>query len=123
MLLSVFWVKQLSLDFYKWNKKAFLVACLEVNMALLNYFLRKKENQVTTASKAKERLQIIVAHERNSRNKQPDYLPQLTEDILQVLRKYIQVSDKSLSINLDNKDGELSVLELNIELYDESNTD
>ena len=92
-------------------------------MALLNYFLRKKENQVTTASKAKERLQIIVAHERNSRNKQPDYLPQLIEDILQVLRKYIQVSDKSLSINLDNKDGELSVLELNIELYDESNTD
>jgi cell division topological specificity factor len=92
-------------------------------MALLNYFLRKKENQVTTASKAKERLQIIVAHERNSRNKQPDYLPKLTEDILQVLRKYIQVSDKSLSINLDNKDGELSVLELNIELYDESNTD
>ena len=49
-------------------------------MALLDYFLRKKEKQVTTASKAKERLQIIVAHERNSRNKQPDYLPQLTED-------------------------------------------
>ena len=82
-----------------------------------------KKQQVTTASKAKERLQIIVAHERNSRNKQPDYLPQLTEDILQVLRKYIQVSDKSLSINLDNKDGELSVLELNIELYDENNTE
>jgi cell division topological specificity factor len=92
-------------------------------MALFDYFLRKKEQQVTTASKAKERLQIIVAHERNSRNKQPDYLPQLTEDILQVLRKYIQVSDKSLSINLDNKDGELSVLELNIELYDENNTE
>lgn len=91
-------------------------------MALFDYFLRKKQ-QVTTASKAKERLQIIVAHERNSRNKQPDYLPQLTEDILQVLRKYIQVSDKSLSINLDNKDGELSVLELNIELYDENNTE
>jgi cell division topological specificity factor len=92
-------------------------------MALFDYFLRKKEQQVTTASKAKERLQIIVAHERNSRNKQPDYLPQLTEDILQVLRKYIQVSDKSLSINLDSKDGELSVLELNIELYDENNTE
>ena len=77
-------------------------------MALFDYFLHKKEQQVTTASKAKERLQIIVAHERNSRNKQPDYLPQLTEDILQVLRKYIQVSDKSL---------------LNIELYDENNTE
>jgi len=92
-------------------------------MALLDYFLRKKEKQVTTASKAKERLQIIVAHERNNRNKQPDYLPQLTEDILNVLRKYVQVSDKSLSINLDNKGGELNVLELNIELQDENNSD
>ena len=92
-------------------------------MALLDYFLRKKEKQVTTASKAKERLQIIVAHERNNRNKQPDYLPQLTEDILNVLRKYVQVSDNSLSINLDNKGGELNVLELNIELQDENNSD
>ena len=92
-------------------------------MALLDYFLRKKEKQVTTASKAKERLQIIVAHERNSRNKQPDYLPQLTEDILNVLRKYIQVSDETFSINLDKKDGDLNVLELNIELHDELNKD
>jgi cell division topological specificity factor len=90
-------------------------------MALLDYFLRKKEKQVTTASKAKERLQIIVAHERNSRNKQPDYLPQLTEDILKVLRKYIKVSDESFSINLDKKDGDLNVLELNIEVHDEKN--
>ena len=90
-------------------------------MALLDYFLRKKEKQITTASKAKERLQIIVAHERNSRNKQPDYLPQLTEDILKVLRKYIKVSDESFSINLDKKDGDLNVLELNIELHDEQN--
>jgi cell division topological specificity factor len=104
------------------KKKAFLVVCLEVNMALLDYFLRKKEKQVTTASKAKERLQIIVAHERNSRNKQPDYLPQLTEDILKVLRKYIKVSDESFSINLDKKDGDLNVLELNIELHDEKST-
>jgi cell division topological specificity factor len=91
-------------------------------MALLDYFTRKKEKQVTTASKAKERLQIIVAHERNSRNKQPDYLPQLTQDILQVLRKYIKVSDESFSINLDKKEGDLNVLELNIELHDENNS-
>jgi cell division topological specificity factor len=92
-------------------------------MALLDYFLQKKEKQVSTASKAKERLQIIVAHERNSRNTQPDYLPQLTEDILNVLRKYIQVSDETFSINLDKKDGDLNVLELNIELHDELNKD
>jgi cell division topological specificity factor len=92
-------------------------------MALLDYFLGKKEKPRSTASKAKERLQIIVAHERNSRNNQPDYLPQLTEDILNVLRKYVNISDQSLSINLDNKGGELNVLELNIELQDEHNPD
>ena len=92
-------------------------------MALLDYFLRKKGKQATTASKAKERLQIIVAHERNNRNQQPDYLPQLTADILQVLRKYITVSDESFSINLDKKEGDLNVLELNIELHDEHSTD
>lgn len=90
-------------------------------MALLDYILRKKK-PATTASKAKERLQIIVAHERSNRNKQPDYLPQLTEDILAVLRKYMQVSDESVSINLDNKGGDLNVLELNIELHDEQST-
>jgi cell division topological specificity factor len=120
MWLIAFWVKPLILDFYMPRKKAFLVVCLEDNMALLDYFLRKKEKQVTTASKAKERLQIIVAHERNSRNKQPDYLPQLTADILEVLRKYIKVTDESFSINLDNKGGDLNVLELNIELSDEN---
>lgn len=89
-------------------------------MALLDYFLRSKEKQTKTASKAKERLQIIVAHERNQRNKQPDYLPQLTEDLLAVLRKYIPVSENSLSVNVDKKDGDLNVLELNIELQDEN---
>ncbi|WDE03446.1 cell division topological specificity factor MinE [Thalassomonas viridans] len=89
-------------------------------MALLDYFLRSKEKQVTTASKAKERLQIIVAHERNQRNKQPDYLPQLTEDLLAVLRKYIPVTENSLSVNVDKKDGDLNVLELNIELQEEN---
>ena len=89
-------------------------------MSLLNYFTRRKENPAT-ASKAKERLQIIIAHERSNRSVQPDYLPQLTKDILDVLRKYINVSDKSLSINLDNKDGDLNVLELNIELQHENN--
>jgi cell division topological specificity factor len=39
-----------------------------------------------------------------------------------VLRKYIKVSDESFSINLDKKDGDLNVLELNIELHDEQKT-
>jgi cell division topological specificity factor len=36
------------------------------------------------------------------------------------LRKYSKVTDESFSINLDNKGGDLNVLELNIELSDDN---
>ena len=42
-------------------------------MSIFDYF--KKKNANSSASMAKERLQIIVAHERRGRNKiQPDFL-------------------------------------------------
>ena len=80
-------------------------------MSFLDYFKSKK---VDTASIAKERLQIIVAHERNNRD-QPDYLPALQKEILEVIRKYIPIDDEQISVNLDSNQ-DLSVLELNITL-------
>ena len=50
-------------------------------MSLLDYFKGKKNK---SASVAKERLQIIVAHERGQRD-MPDYLPQLQQELLQVI--------------------------------------
>ena len=47
-------------------------------MGLLDYFRATKK---TSAGIAKERLQILVAHERSQRNK-PSYLPQLPERAL-----------------------------------------
>ena len=82
-------------------------------MSLLDYFRKSKKN---TASLAKERLQIIVAHERNNRNS-PDYLPQLKQDILAVIAKYVNVSDDQISIEFDTTD-DLAVLELNVTLPD-----
>lgn len=80
-------------------------------MGILDYF-RSRRNE--SASVAKERLQVIVAHERTRRNS-PDYLPQLEQDILEVIRKYVAVDDEGVRVNLD-KDGEFEVLELNIVL-------
>ncbi|MCG7532165.1 cell division topological specificity factor MinE [Psychrobium sp. MM17-31] len=82
-------------------------------MALLDYF---RSNKKTTASLAKERLQIIVAHERNDR-KSPDYLPQLKRDILEVISKYVQISEDKVSVEVDQSD-DLAVLELNVTLPD-----
>ncbi|RJG42548.1 cell division topological specificity factor MinE [Motilimonas pumila] len=84
-------------------------------MALLDYFRSNKKN---TAKLAKERLQIIVAHER-SQLAGPDYLPQLKNDILEVIRKYVDISADKVSVQLDQKSDDLSVLELNVTLPDE----
>lgn len=81
-------------------------------MSFLNYFKSKKTGG--TANVAKERLQIIVAHERGQRD-QPDYLPQLQQELLAVIRKYVQISDDMVQVEVD-RNGSCSVLELNVTL-------
>ena len=85
-------------------------------MSLLDYFRSNKKQN--TAQLAKERLQIIVAQERSSRGG-PDYLPQLKQDILDVIRKYVQIDPDKITVQLDQKSDELSVLELNITFADD----
>lgn len=84
-------------------------------MSLLDYFRSSKKN---TASTAKERLQIIVAHERKRRSS-PDYLPQLERDILEVIRKYVDIPADQISVSLEQRDDKLSVLELNVTFPDD----
>ena len=80
-------------------------------MRIFDYF---KSNKKNTASIARERLQIIVAHERGKRE-QPDYLPQLQQEILAVIRKYVNVGDDQVQVQLD-KNESCSILELNVTL-------
>lgn len=82
-------------------------------MRFLDYF---RSNRKTSATVAKDRLQIIVARERLTRNG-PDYLPMMQEELLLVVRKYIQVEDGAVKVQLD-KEGDCEVLELNITLPD-----
>ncbi|WP_115718082.1 cell division topological specificity factor MinE [Gallaecimonas mangrovi] len=84
-------------------------------MSFLDYF---RANKKKSASLAKERLQIIVAHERTKRSG-PDYLQDLERDILAVIMKYVQISPEQVSVALEHRDDELSVLELNITLPDD----
>lgn len=81
-------------------------------MRLLNFF---RNSNKATASVAKERLQIIVAQQRRQ-SQMPDYLPRLQNDILLVLRKYVQVDDGAVDIQIDRADGGCEILELNITL-------
>ena len=81
-------------------------------MALLDFFLSRKKN---TANIAKERLQIIVA-ERRRGDIEPHYLPQLKKDLLDVICKYVKIDPEMLSVKLDQKDDDISILELNVTL-------
>lgn len=83
-------------------------------MSLLQLFRSNKEDN--SAATAKERLQIIVAHERMSRSTR-DVLPAMQKDIMEVVRKYISVDEDDISIKLD-QDGDCSVLEVNVQLPD-----
>ncbi|HSH47816.1 MAG TPA: cell division topological specificity factor MinE [Halomonas sp.] len=80
-------------------------------MKLLDFLKRERKN---TASVAKERLQIIVAHQRTQRG-QPDYMPMLERELLEVIRRYVQIDDDAVNISLD-RDDNCSVLELNVTL-------
>lgn len=77
-------------------------------MSLFKYLRRRND----TASVAKERLQIIISHERGKRNP-PDYLPQLQEEILAVIAKYVPINKDQVSVHLERL-GTNAVLELNI---------
>ena len=74
-------------------------------------FLRAKK---TTAETAKNRLQIIIAQERTSRGG-PDYLPLLQRELLEVIRKYVNVDVDAVKVDLV-KDGEHDVLDISVSL-------
>ena len=85
-------------------------------MSLLSALLGEKKS---TASVAKERLQIILAHERGSRGgtTAPDYLPALQRELLAVVLKYVQIKPHEVKVNVERQDN-LEVLEVKIELPD-----
>jgi cell division topological specificity factor len=79
-------------------------------MGLLRLFRRAP----SSASLAKERLRIIVAQERTARGT-PDYLPLLRRELLDVIRRYVNVDPSAVQVNLGREDGH-EVLELSVAL-------
>jgi len=88
-------------------------------MGILSFFRSKPAP--ATASLAKERLQVLIAHERTDRDG-PDYLPMLKQDILDVIKKYVTVGEEQVSVQLDTQEN-CDVLELNITLPEDTESD
>jgi len=89
-------------------------------MSLLDIIFGRKK---PTANVAKERLQIILAHERaindsgTTENNIPVWLPQLQQELLDVIAKYININRDDLRVNLEKRDN-LELLEINVTIPD-----
>ena len=78
-------------------------------------FLKPKKS---TAAVAKDRLRIIIAQERSAHGG-PDYLPLLRRELLEVIRKYVNIDVDAVKVDLI-KDGDNEVLDISVALPEKS---
>lgn len=84
-------------------------------MSWLNFFRKQRETTGnTTAATAKDRLQVIISHERVSRTKE-DFLPKLQQELVQVVARYVAIDPEKVQVNLE-RGGDFSTLAIDIEL-------
>jgi cell division topological specificity factor len=80
-------------------------------MRLFNLLFQPRPS---SASIAKERLKIVLAHERAGSHA-PDFLPRLQKELIDVVGRYVEIRDDMIRVSL-GKAGETSLLEINIEI-------
>ena len=74
-----------------------------------------RNEQKATAQTAKERLLVVVSHQRAGRANGPEYLTRLREELLAVVRKYVPVDDSAVHVDVKREDGD-EVLAMSITL-------
>ncbi|HWX61263.1 cell division topological specificity factor MinE [Bradyrhizobium sp.] len=79
-------------------------------MSLLRLF----SSRPASAPVARERLQILLAHERGSRG-QPDLLMQLREEILAAVSRHVTLDPDKVIVRME-RGKDISTLEVDIEL-------
>lgn len=69
--------------------------------------------QPKSAQLAKERLTLVIAHQRTDAQATPDFLPALQKELMDVISKYVKVNPDDIKVMLEKKDN-YEVLEVNI---------
>ena len=82
-------------------------------MNLLRFF-RREPRPPQTAPAARERLQILLTHERSS-GSQPDLVAILREEILAVVGKHVKIDPDAVEVRLD-RGKDISTLEIEVEV-------
>ncbi|MGY6769231.1 cell division topological specificity factor MinE [Komagataeibacter xylinus] len=69
----------------------------------------------TSAPVARDRLQILLAHERTGNGNESDLLNKLQAEILEVIKRHIAVDQDKVQVKLD-RGNSVSMLEIDIEV-------
>lgn len=85
-------------------------------MNLVDY-IKLKLNRKNSAQLAKERLQVIVSHERLQRKTGVVNLQELQQKLIEVIADYLKIEQNQVNVELQ-RDENRSVLELNFTLPD-----
>jgi cell division topological specificity factor len=72
-------------------------------------------NRKTSAPAARERLQILLAHERANIGGQADLVTILREEILAVVAKHVNIDPEKVTVTMERGDN-VSTLEVDIEI-------
>jgi cell division topological specificity factor len=83
-------------------------------MSWIADIFRSRKPEPQTAPQAKERLQIVLAHERIGRTRE-DFLPKLQQEIVMVVAKYVAIDPGKVNVSLD-RGGDMSTLAIEIDL-------
>ncbi len=79
-------------------------------MNLFDFFKRRE-----TAPVARERLQVLLAYERDNRGGKPDLVAILREEIMAVITRHVQVDQDNVQVSMD-RGKTMSTLEIDIQI-------
>ena len=71
-------------------------------MTLLDFLQRLLGRQNPSADTAKQRLQLVLAHDRSDLN--PELLEQMRREILEVVQRYVEIDLEESAVNLSTED-------------------
>jgi len=71
-------------------------------MTLLDFINRLLGRQKPSGTTARERLQLVLAHDRSDLN--PELLEQMRREILEVVQRYVEIDLDSCDVSLETED-------------------
>jgi len=77
-------------------------------MALLDTITRIFMKETGSKDVARERLRLVLVHDRSSVS--PGLINSLKEDLIKVIKEYMEVDEDSLEVNLENAEDSVALV-------------